>query len=247
MTQEYKIVHYEENGKDIFEDWLAELKDKQGAIAVLRTTKRIEKGNFGDHKYLRDGVSELRIHIGAGYRVYYSMIGDVVVLLLCGGSKRSQEKDIDKALHYFIMASDLGDKEAAFHAGEILFYHFHDLDKAKIYLNKSSNLKSLGGMFTYGLLLIEEKDNNRGIKLIKEAAELGNGYALIYLGDLYHKGELVNKDDKEAFEYYLRASKLKLKEASLKVSQCYKEGIGVDSDLDKANYYQKQSLEYNKE
>ena len=100
MTQEYKIVHYEENGRDIFEDWLAELKDKQGAIAVLRTTKRIEKGNFGDHKYLRDGVSELRIHIGAGYRVYYSMIGDVVVLLLCGGSKRSQEKDIDKAVEY---------------------------------------------------------------------------------------------------------------------------------------------------
>ena len=100
MTQEYKIIHYEENGRDIFEDWLAELKDKQGAIAVLRTTKRIEKGNFGDHKYLRDGVSELRIHIGAGYRVYYSMIGDVVVLLLCGGSKRSQEKDIDKAVEY---------------------------------------------------------------------------------------------------------------------------------------------------
>ena len=100
MTQEYKIIHYEENGRDIFEDWFAELKDKQGAIAVLRTTKRIEKGNFGDHKYLRDGVSELRIHIGAGYRVYYSMIGDVVVLLLCGGSKRSQEKDIDKAVEY---------------------------------------------------------------------------------------------------------------------------------------------------
>ena len=95
-----KIIHYEENGRDIFEDWLAELKDKKGAISVLRIIKRIEKGNFGDHKFCRDGVYELRIHVGAGYRVYYSIVGDEIILLLCGGSKNTQEKDIDTAVEF---------------------------------------------------------------------------------------------------------------------------------------------------
>ena len=100
MTQKYTVIHYEENGKDILEDWLTELKDKKGAISVLRTIKRMEQGNFGDHKFCRDEVYELRIHIGAGYRVYYSIIENVVVLLLCGGSKKTQDKDIDKAVEF---------------------------------------------------------------------------------------------------------------------------------------------------
>ena len=100
MKQKYEIIHYEENGQDIFEDWLAELKDKKGAISVLRKTKQMEQGNFGDHKFCRDGIYELRIHIGAGYRVYYSIIENVVVLLLCGGTKKTQDKDIDKAVDF---------------------------------------------------------------------------------------------------------------------------------------------------
>ena len=51
MIQQYTVIHYEENGKDIFEEWIKQLKDKKGAIAILRTVKRIEKGNFGDHKF----------------------------------------------------------------------------------------------------------------------------------------------------------------------------------------------------
>lgn len=100
MTQQYKVIHYEENGKDIFEDWVQALKDKQGAIAVLRAVKRIEQGNFSDHKPCRDGVWELRIDVSTGYRVYYSVSGKEIVLLLCGGSKRTQNRNIDKAVEY---------------------------------------------------------------------------------------------------------------------------------------------------
>ena len=60
----------------------------------------MEDGNFGDHKFCRDGVNELKIHVGAGYRVYYSVIENIVVLLLCGGSKSTQQRDIDKAVKY---------------------------------------------------------------------------------------------------------------------------------------------------
>lgn len=66
-------------------------------IAVVRRVTRIEQGNFGDHKFCRDGVSELRIDVGAGYRVYYAIAGKRVVLLLCGGDKRTQSADISRA------------------------------------------------------------------------------------------------------------------------------------------------------
>jgi putative addiction module killer protein len=61
----------------------------------------VESGNFGDHKFLRDGVAELRIDVGQGYRVYYGVIGKQVVLLLCGGDKGSQVRDIERATEYW--------------------------------------------------------------------------------------------------------------------------------------------------
>lgn len=60
----------------------------------------MRNGNFGNHKFCRDGVWELVINVSAGYRVYYSMIGNTIVLLLCAGSKRTQDKDIEKAIMY---------------------------------------------------------------------------------------------------------------------------------------------------
>ncbi|MDB5991176.1 MAG: putative addiction module killer protein [Herbaspirillum sp.] len=62
---------------------------------------RIELGNFGDHKFCRYGVWELRIDIGAGYRVYYATAGKEIVLLLCAGDKRTQAADIDRACAYW--------------------------------------------------------------------------------------------------------------------------------------------------
>ena len=87
------------DGRDPFERWLDRIKDRRALIAIERRIARIERdGYFGDHKYLRDGVSELRINEGAGYRVYYAQVNDVVVLLLCGGDKSTQEADITRAV-----------------------------------------------------------------------------------------------------------------------------------------------------
>ena len=79
----YEIRHYlTDDGKDIYLDWFLKLRDVTARIAVDRRVNRIELGNFGDHKFCRDGVWELRIDVGAGYRVYYAVADKEVVLLL---------------------------------------------------------------------------------------------------------------------------------------------------------------------
>ena len=65
---------------------------------MLFRSLRYPDGYLGDHRYLRDGVSELRIDLGAGYRVYYAQVGEVVLLLLCGGDKATQDADIIRAV-----------------------------------------------------------------------------------------------------------------------------------------------------
>jgi putative addiction module killer protein len=94
----FEVRHYlRADGRDPFADWLKKLRDPKGKIAVIRRVNRMELGNFGDHKTLRDGVSELRIDTGPGYRIYYAMNGRTIVLLLCGGNKGSQDADIERA------------------------------------------------------------------------------------------------------------------------------------------------------
>lgn len=80
-----------------FSDWLSDLKDSKARAAVLIRIKRAEQGNFGDHKDLGDGVSEMRVDVGPGYRVYYAREGRVVYLLLSGGAKSTQTSDIRHA------------------------------------------------------------------------------------------------------------------------------------------------------
>lgn len=80
-----------------FEKWIRTLKDTSAKTRIVRRLERIEAGNFGDCKTVGDGVSELRIHVGAGYRVYYTIHGNIVVLMLIGGDKSTQSKDIAKA------------------------------------------------------------------------------------------------------------------------------------------------------
>jgi putative addiction module killer protein len=95
-----QVDHYlAADGRDLFERWLDRVRDRRALVAIERRIARIERdGYLGDHKYLRDGVSELRIDIGAGYRVYYAQAGEVVLLLLCGGDKATQEADINRAV-----------------------------------------------------------------------------------------------------------------------------------------------------
>lgn len=99
----YRIEHYLSAGenKDLYIDWLQRLRDSQAKVAVVRRVTRVELGNFGDHKFCRDGVWELRIDVGPGYRVYYALSGHRVVLLLCGGDKRTQDADIARAVGYW--------------------------------------------------------------------------------------------------------------------------------------------------
>ena len=100
MNTQYRIVHYERNGKDIFQDWLDNLRDLRARNAIQNAIDRIGDGNFGVHRFCRESVWELVFNIGPGYRVYYSVIENVVVLLLCAGDKSSQQKDINKAISY---------------------------------------------------------------------------------------------------------------------------------------------------
>ena len=100
MSETYTITHYTENGKDIFGNWVKTLKDKKAQSAIYRRIDRMAEGYLGEHKPCRDGVWELIIDIGQGYRVYYSIVGNTIVLLLCAGDKRTQQKDIDRAVKY---------------------------------------------------------------------------------------------------------------------------------------------------
>ena len=82
-----------------FVKWLDNLRDIRARSRVLVRIKRLAEGNPGDVKSVGEGVSELRIHYGPGYRVYYTKIDDEIVLLLVGGNKSSQSGDIKKAQH----------------------------------------------------------------------------------------------------------------------------------------------------
>ena len=79
--------------------WLHRLRDRQGK--VLARLDRLENGNFGQCRALQSGVWELKIDHGPGYRVYYSQAGKTILLLLCGGDKRTQQADIERAVMYW--------------------------------------------------------------------------------------------------------------------------------------------------
>src|SRR5258706_4027580 len=76
-------------------------KDLKARVVILRRIDRLLNGNFGDHKFCQDGVWELRIDCGPGYRVYYALSEKTVILLLCRGSKRNQSTDIANAVRYW--------------------------------------------------------------------------------------------------------------------------------------------------
>lgn len=86
------------DGKDVFGEWLAKLKDARAQAKIVIRLDRVVAGNFADCKSLREGLNELRIDWGPGYRVYYAMLGKTCALLLGGGDKRKQSSDIQRAL-----------------------------------------------------------------------------------------------------------------------------------------------------
>jgi len=86
------------SGKDGFGDWLASLRDAKARARISARLARLAVGNFGDCRPIREGVWELRIDWGPGYRVYYAMAEQTCVLLLGGGDKRKQSADIERAI-----------------------------------------------------------------------------------------------------------------------------------------------------
>lgn len=102
MENEIEILHYlSPSGRDLFEEWLGGLADARAQAKIATPISRLAVGNFGDGKPVRGSVCELRIDWGRGYRVYYVMIGMSRLLLLCGGDKRRQTSDIERAVKYF--------------------------------------------------------------------------------------------------------------------------------------------------
>ena len=81
----------------VFDAWLSKLKDARAKARIIHRIRSAERGNFGDCESIGAGVSEMRIHFGPGYRVYFTRVGDVDYTLLCGGTKRGQKRDIVKA------------------------------------------------------------------------------------------------------------------------------------------------------
>jgi putative addiction module killer protein len=82
---------------DSFDSWFARLKDRNAKARIQMRIDRAEDGNFGDCAAVGEGVSEMRIHFGPGYRVYFTLRGKEIVILLAGGDKSSQDRDIKAA------------------------------------------------------------------------------------------------------------------------------------------------------
>ena len=82
------------DGKEPFTEWLETLRDKSAEARIRIRLRRIEAGNLGDCETVGEGVSELRVHVGAGYRVYFGRHGQTVIILLSGGDKGTQATDI---------------------------------------------------------------------------------------------------------------------------------------------------------
>jgi putative addiction module killer protein len=97
MNGSFEIREYTEGGRSPFAEWFDEL-DAVTAARVDRYVRRLEAGNFGAAKSLHDGVFELRLDFGPGYRVYYGREGRTIIILLGGGSKRRQDADIAAAV-----------------------------------------------------------------------------------------------------------------------------------------------------
>lgn len=97
MKQKEIRYYINSNGKAPFEDWITKIKDPQMKARIFRRLDRMVLGNYGDHKSLGEGIYELRLAFGSGYRIYFAEEGDFVVILLIAGDKSTQVTDIATA------------------------------------------------------------------------------------------------------------------------------------------------------
>ena len=100
-TEQDVRIYARSDGSEPFTEWLRGLRDGTFRNRIRQRIARLRLGNFGDARSVGDGVLELRIHFGPGFRVYFGREGAAVVILLCGGDKTSQKRDIDRAVEYW--------------------------------------------------------------------------------------------------------------------------------------------------
>ncbi|MGH7993008.1 MAG: type II toxin-antitoxin system RelE/ParE family toxin [Limisphaerales bacterium] len=102
ITPKEVVAYRTRDGQVPFEEWLDDLNDKRAVARVLARLARVRQGNPGDCKPVGEGVSELRVDYGPGYRVYFGQQGRTLVVLLCGGDKRTQDRDIRRAKQFWV-------------------------------------------------------------------------------------------------------------------------------------------------
>ncbi len=90
-------IYQDSIGKEPYTSWIQSLKDARTKARIQQRIRRLELGHFGDHKSLGQGIWELKLDFGPGFRIYYAEEASEIVILLCGGDKKSQERDIEKA------------------------------------------------------------------------------------------------------------------------------------------------------
>ncbi|WP_416269741.1 type II toxin-antitoxin system RelE/ParE family toxin (plasmid) [Burkholderia cepacia] len=102
MLSKFELLRYQrDDGREPFTEWLNAVRDKLAQARIRERLRRVQTGNFGDCEPVGEGVIELRVHVGAGYRVYFGRYGGALVLLLSGGDKSSQRDDIRRAKEHW--------------------------------------------------------------------------------------------------------------------------------------------------
>ena len=94
-------IYHTPNGQEPYTQWFESIRDLKTRTRIQDRLDRIESGNLGDYKSVGEGVFELRFRSGPGYRIYFGQVGNTIVLLLCGGDKSSQGRDIERAKAYW--------------------------------------------------------------------------------------------------------------------------------------------------
>lgn len=95
-------IYRSANGRRPFTEWLESIRDRRTRRRIRARLTQLGYGNFGDSKSIGGGVFELRLDFGPGYRIYFGQVGNTIVLLLCGGDKSSQTRDIERAKTYWL-------------------------------------------------------------------------------------------------------------------------------------------------
>jgi putative addiction module killer protein len=95
------IIYANQDGYEPFTEWMNNLRDQQGKRRILQRLRRLEQSNYGDVAPIGDGLSELRMFFGSGYRVYFGEDAENIVVVLCGGDKSTQVEDIEDAKAYW--------------------------------------------------------------------------------------------------------------------------------------------------